>query len=210
MAETVWSFCPIVRDEVLSLYEHVVVGGVGRLEQFERRILWLRESEAEVTLYHKGLNIDRQCTLMDYGLLSSLERAIQGEVPTVAKRLRIERGDALTVDVDVVIFEDPVMIDESPDGQKHNAKWDRKQYIAVPRDKWYTSDQRIDPTCDWSGYPRLMRREVAKVEGIYSTGKHPIGKIPKDVTKWIFEQRAEATRLAEALRDKAAAVTGGV
>ena len=50
--DTMRSLCPVVRDEVMKLFDRVEVNGKTMFIPFERRILWIRESEAKIMWRH--------------------------------------------------------------------------------------------------------------------------------------------------------------
>jgi hypothetical protein len=181
----------------MKLWEEVRVGGSRKLIPFERRILWIRESSTELTLVHRGAEIDRLATFNDwYGFLTSLENG--SEAKSFAKKYKIQSGDVLQISACCTITDTPHLPDESPDGLKWNETAQRKKYIALERDKhdWKTSDVPAGEYAFGDGqyYPRLESIEVAKLEGVL------LPPLPASAKRWIEKQR-EAAHKCQTMKD---------
>jgi hypothetical protein len=184
------SGCPIVRDEVLTLYERVEVMREQKFFPFEQRILWLRESEAKVTLSHRGVHIDDVQTLNDWsGYLTSIETAIK-DTAKLAKHYKIKRGDALSIDIALKITDLPVVLDTSLEGERWNKDSWRKRYKCVP--SYYNGGKWWWLSADPDDNRRLETVEVDSLPRMYTTARHYIGKMPASVASWIEKARALA------------------
>jgi hypothetical protein len=195
---TFYTFCPVVRAETMNLFDLVTVGGRERYVPFEKRILWVRESFADVRVRHRSRTVTEVASLFDYrGYLTCLETAIEREVAEWHERLEMQHGDTLRIDVDLRIEEVPLLADTSREGIEHNARWDRKQYLAVPNEFptwWFLSDK----SGEGGGYPpRLERKQTALCAGLYTTARHQPGVIPPEIKHLIATLRAEAAADAE-------------
>lgn len=189
MREIVYSTCPVVRADDMTLFERVEVGGTQRFIPFDRRVLWLRQSEAPIVLRHRGRVIREESEFNDfYGYLTSVEAAIK-DVWRMAKGWAIQAGDALSVDIDVTIYHSPVLPDNSQEAKTENATTCRKQYRAVGKD-WFMS---AAPDED-GHHARLTRQVVVARSTVYST-VGGIGTIPPELAAWIAGERADAERL---------------
>lgn len=191
---TLRSSCPIVRAEVLSLFERVEVAGKYRMLPFENRILWLRQSEAKIVLrHHDGIEITTGATLNDwYGFLSSLKNGVTTEVAGIAQKLNIGKGDRLSVDVDLIITDTPVLPDESleakEDERRYKGQAYRKSYVNVPSyynggKYWHTSDV-FDK--DGALPPRLEAVTYLEREAMFSTARSGVCKdLPVELVEFI-------------------------
>lgn len=191
----VLSACPVVRDEVMRLWEEVKVGGERRLEAFERRVLWLRESSTEIFLHHRGVDVDKLVTFNDWdGFLTSLEAAF-GEAKKVRRKFRIKPGDELCVVARTTITDEPRLPALHPEAVRWNEGAQRKKYLYIERElRWLTSDQPAGEYAFGGGhyYPRL---ENVGIE-LRST---KVGTRMDAVTKrWIARRRECASALAAA------------
>lgn len=187
------SSCPVVRDGEMSLFERITVGGRERFEAFPQRVLWLRQSECEITLRHRGVKVDRICTINDWnGYLSSIYTSITHDSKIAAKKFKIRRNDALTIDIDLRITDQPALVDMSRDAEEWNRTSQRKKYLYPPTSNyggsvWYVSkDERLEPVL------------VDSITAIYSTGTDAIGKIPKRVMAFVTKARELAESVAKA------------
>jgi len=184
------SSCPVIRDELMTLWERVEVARETKLFPFQQRILWLRESEAKVGLWHRGIHVLDWSTLNDWnGYLTSLEAAVR-ETPGIAKRYKLKRGDALSINIELTIKDVPVLPDLSPNGVEWNRDAFRKRYNYVPSyynggKWWWLSDDPGDNR-------RLEPVAVDHLPNMYTTARHYIGKMPASVATWIEKARALA------------------
>ena len=185
MAETLCSACPVVRAGPMKLWQLVTVGGNLQMLPFEQEIWWLRESEATVSLRHRGVMVKELCTLCDrYGYLTSVEAAITDDAPKFAAQYELRPEDTLRVEVCVVVEDRPHL---PPTG---------RQDVADFFD-WYTADKPVNPGTRCHEYPRYPRLEAVKVgelKHVYTTADGT-GAVPTAVAKWIKAQRAEAESL---------------
>jgi hypothetical protein len=185
---------------MLTLYESIEVGGKRLMFPFQQRLLWLRESHCKIIIRHRAAEVVKVCELNDfYGFLASLRYAVTDEIPTKWNELCLDAKAELCVEADIRITETPVIPDETKEGVAHNAKWDRKQYLAIPswhngQKYWYTSD-RYPNNDEYASPPRLEAKTVIEKPSIYSTlGVFPedIGRAPPDLMLWVNEQREQA------------------
>lgn len=197
MPDTFHTLCPVVRREKMRLFERVEVANEYRFFPFDQEILWVRESSTKLTYMHKGVDITDGPSFNDFhGFLTSFTGAITDDIVSIGKSLGLEPTSDLYIQADVSIHDIPCIEDTSREGIAHNAKWDRKQYITVPsyyngKKWWFTSDQPIDPTDEYSRRPTLERVEVATQ--VYSTlGQKKLGVIPDVLQQWIDLQKAAA------------------
>lgn len=179
------SSCPIVRDELMTLWESVEAGGGTQLIQFQKRILWLRESETQIVLRWDGQDFKEKYTFNDwYGYLTSLEGAIGYDI-------------AKAVEADVKIKDIPVLEDDTREGKEWNArKGLKRQYRLIycghpDYRQWFTSDKRGEG--QYAGRPILEEKTVLECKGIY-TSRNP--KSAEDAARFIAGQRAQAKTVA--------------
>jgi hypothetical protein len=198
--ETTRTRCPIVRAEERTLYQRIEVAGQYQFVSFRKKILWLRESESQIMIRHEGILIDDGSTTSDwYGYLTSVEGAF-ADIQKMAPKLRITPDDKLTLDIDLRIYEDPVLEPTSPDDIKNNLDPTKmKTWGQTPSrgsaGLWFTSDQRTDPTEEWSPYPVLDRIHFLPRSTVYRT-KMGLDRLPEDLRRAIEFQRQAATVLA--------------
>lgn len=178
---------PVVRTETLRLFEFVEAGGTRQLFPFEREIVWVRESETKIMLRLDAFDVDESSTFTDfYGFLTSLTGAITDDVKRMAKSWKLKQGERFAVELDTVITDKPLLPCNEPPFAG------RKAYRTLYGKRWLTSDVPVKVWDDGlKEYATLKEIEVANVKAIYSTRRHPIGVIPKDVAAWIAEQKAK-------------------
>lgn len=192
------SLCHVVRDATMTLFDRVEVGGVTTMLPFQRRVLWLRESEANIVLRWDGKHeVDGIATLCDYyGYLRSVEAAVTEYAATHAKAYKLTKADRLSVDVDVTITEIPVLEDTSQeakdDAERYQGKNYRKSYNRVPtgydnKGPWYTSDNSVDGM-----WPRLKPVVYFEKQSFYTTLRSDVGAVPAKLSAWIAEERRKA------------------
>lgn len=187
MSDVVHANGPVVRTETLKLFEFVEAGGTHQLIQFEREIVWIRESTTQVMLRLDSFDVDESSTFTDfYGFLTSLTGAITDDVKRMANHWKLKQGERFAVELDTVITDLPLL----PCNEKPFAG--RTAYRSLYGKRWLTSDV---PAKVWEDgikeYASLKEIEVANVKAIYSTRRHPIGVIPEDVAAWVAEQKAK-------------------
>ncbi|HUU95958.1 MAG TPA: hypothetical protein VM487_09460 [Phycisphaerae bacterium] len=119
----------------MKLWQLVTVGGNLQMLPFEQEIWWLRESEATVSLRHRGVMVKELCTLCDrYGYLTSVEAAITDDAPKFAAQYELRPEDTLRVEVCVVVEDRPHL---PPTGRQNVAdffdpdEW-HKRYKRIP------------------------------------------------------------------------------
>lgn len=176
------SMCPVVRDEVLHLFERVEVGGKERFLPFDQRVLWIRKSETQIVLRWDGQTLDEKSTLNDfYGYLD----------------LRI-------TDTAVLECTDS---EAREDAERYKGQQYRKKYWATPsyhngKKWWYTSetpdppppgaDPRTEPLFD--RYPRFEAESVYhEQQAAWSSKRFPVAAIlPVEIADWIAAERRKA------------------
>lgn len=193
MPEVTHSSCPVVKEEDVTLYERVEVGGKCRFFPFQQKIVWVREAETVMRLMHGDVEVKELGTLTDfYGFLSSLKTAVTVDAPRIAKAYLITAKTMLTIRVDVTISDIPLMHDESEEGRRWNADAKRKQYI-VPRSRdgrsWYTSDKPVKDEA-FASYPTLESVKMVEEKGIYLASRDGIlMKLLPRMEKWVKAQQ---------------------
>lgn len=200
MSDKFWSVCPVVHRGPMRLWQQANVGGEWRLIPFEREVLWLRQSEAEIVLRHGGREVDTRATLNDfYGFLTSLEWAVTDDVPGLADHYGVTADTLLSVDVDVTVSDVPCLADTSAEGAETFQRTGRATYVSVPDEggkRWYLSDK---PAEGEDALPALKSQVVAERKPVYTTrGKTALGQIPADLAAWIAEQRNAAAGKGDA------------
>lgn len=186
VAMQVLSCCPVVRKETMKLWIEIDVPGRRELVQFEREILWIRESSTELRLIHRGAEIAHAGSYNDFcGFLTSLENR---EGKDCFRRYKLKPGDTLQLVAACTITDTPHLEDKSPDAIEWNKEAQRKKYQAIGRDKWWFVSNEPAGKNAFGGpwYPRLEEIEVAKLENIV------LGPgLPEVARKWVNEQRAK-------------------
>jgi len=163
---------PVVKRETLTLYQSALVGGKERYVDFQQEILWVRKSESQIFLTHRGAIVDGLSTYNDfYGFMASPISAL-GEVESRRKLLHIEIGDVLCLEVRTKVADQPLIADDTKDGREWNATADRKKYFQADRE-WLTKPG-FDPKF---GYWRLEAAVVVESELVYTTADGDEGKI---------------------------------
>lgn len=184
---------PIVKREHAELFDEAWVGGRYVKVPFERDIVWIRTSRATVLLRHKGNEVRELIALHDihFYFLTAPRTAIRTDVWRAVRDYGIEPGDALTVDVDIVVSDEPLC--EIP--PKHPAyeppKEDRATAYFEPRydHRWRRR----------SNEERVVAVTVHEEQAVWSSARHlsvPEGVIPADVEKVLAELERAAAELA--------------
>jgi len=199
--ESITTSCPIIRDEVMALFERVEVNGSTQFIPFEQRILWLRQSETKVTLEHRGVQVKEVCDLNDYyGYLSSILSVPKDEGERLATALKLDASTDLVASASVQIKDTPVLIELSNDafGSEYRGKKGYRQtYRQVPsyyngKKWWYTSDQLKDADDKYSNRPVLESVIVLEVDSIW-TNRDGVGEVPRKLQDWVDAQKAAIT-----------------
>jgi len=181
----IYSRCPVIRTERMTLWQQVQVAGATRMISFEREIIWLRESETEMVLEHRGEHVAGLCTLGDHGgFMTSLEIAVR-ESKRFREQYKIEPGDSLQITAIVIVKDRPVAADTSDEAANWNAGHEVKQYRYVEKD-WFTSEHFSKET----GWSRLEPVEVDSLRLNITDGK--LGR----AAKWIAKMREKAAAVA--------------
>lgn len=162
----IYSRGPVIRTERLTLWEQVQVAGATRMISFDRDIVWLRQSETQMVLEHRGAEVASLCTLSDfYGFLSCLEHSCK-EAKRFREQYKIKSGDALKIMALTTVADRPVVADTSDEAVNRNATSEVKQYRWVDRD-WFTSEHFSKET----GWSRLEPVEVDSLRVDVTDGK---------------------------------------
>lgn len=169
MSET-FSTCPVVRTELMKLFERVTFGGDVRLLEFEKEILWLRESNTMVELWWDDTIISAHGTLNDwYGFLSSATTAVDEITANLVHKLKLEQSDRLAVVSTVLIMDTPVLRATSQEAIAWNLRAQRKKYLSIYGQPWFTSDKTENADGVFVGLPSLKPIAVPNGKFIYST-----------------------------------------
>jgi hypothetical protein len=107
------SRCPIVKKESRRFVQRInlVNVPVPAMIEFDSEILWLKESESKISLWHNEIHIQDRGIYSDYyGLLSSVEKAIQDAIE-LKKALKIDDNSSLEIRVECKVDLIPVLKD---------------------------------------------------------------------------------------------------
>lgn len=137
MDHHIQSRCPIVREEDLQLCQIVSVGGMRQAIPFASRLLWLRESSAQLEYTHGGKMLVQGSTFSDfYGYLTSVDNAVE-EAKGRCRALSITMESSLVLTIVLTITEKAVIRPETP-----VIEYGRTKHTRV-KDGWmrYVPDQ---------------------------------------------------------------------
>ena len=164
--QTFLSGGPVVGREKVKFLEEVVVAGERREIEFEREVLWLRESEARLTMRHGGERLDagfhgRTYTDFWYGADDAKARCA---------RLKVTRESSLEVLVEGRVYDRPVLFSKSP----REEGW-QPEYAYLPgewrlptwEEEFLDANPDAGPTNRW--HPRLEEREVRPWTRLWSS-----------------------------------------
>ncbi len=122
------SGCPIVREEELQLCEIVHIGGTHQAVPFPAKVMYLRESEAQILYVHGGKLVKEGPTYNDfYGYLTCLDGAIE-EAERLSNAYSVNRESTLEIMVYLTITDKPVTRTEPP-----KIEYGRTEYFSINR-----------------------------------------------------------------------------
>lgn len=148
---TFYSSSPEVRRTRETFVQYADIGGIRQRCEFEREIVWLRESRAQLTLMHFDKEVKDVCSMNDYyGYLNAI-RPEPSELAPILDRYSITNNTDLVLIVVATIVETPVV--ETPEiaTANRNKPADRKSQWANVPDDW-RKEAVIDGEKTW---PRL-------------------------------------------------------
>jgi hypothetical protein len=105
-----YSLCPIVRRETLKLTHPATVPGMGPVTiPCDKEIVWVRESESQIVLRHKGHDVKEDSTYSDfYGFTTSFEGAV-GAARKLARELEVDSHSTLSVEIVFSVYDVPAL-----------------------------------------------------------------------------------------------------
>lgn len=161
-----YSSCPVARRTSETFVEWTSIGGERRRFEFERPVVWLQQSEADVRFVHGGEELKRGSTHNDfYGYLTAAE-GLQGSARQVAKTYGVTEESSLVIEIVTRVFLSPVIETEETKQYNLTKPRDQKsQWAYIPED-WRKEVQDGGETI----WPRLENVELAE-EVVWST-KH--------------------------------------
>ena len=156
MNNTFYSSCPEVRRTRETFVQYANIGGTRQRCEFEREIVWLRESRAQLKLIHCEKEVADVGTMTDYyGYLTAI-RPEGLALETILERYSITRNTDLVLIVVATIAETPVV--ETPEiaTANRNKPADRKSQWANVPDDW-RKEAVIDGEKVWPRLEEIVR-----------------------------------------------------
>lgn len=133
-----------------------MIGGVQQRHEFQREVVWLRESEARLQLVHRGCEVKELSTFNDFYGYHSAIKPEKSELDSICRTYAINSSTQLALIVVATVFEHPVV--ETPEVAKANREKQpnrKHQWVTVP-DDWRNEVEIVgDKT-----WPRLERIEL--------------------------------------------------
>lgn len=129
--------CPVKETSQETFFQWVTVGGERQRATFERMVLWLQESEANVALFHEGVLIEHLATFNDhYGYLTSCSADVgHVDLATWAESYKIKRSSTLELRMTCTVFLRPAIeTEECAEFNRANKGKVMPKYATVPDD----------------------------------------------------------------------------
>jgi hypothetical protein len=153
-----YSSCPVVRRSTETFVETAFVGGAQRRFEFEREILWLQESEANLRFVHGGVELMHSGSHTDYYGYLSAARNVVDDAECALKKYGVTAESSLVIEVVTRVYQRPVI--EPDEAKQHNrskAANRKAQWADVPDD--WRKEVQVDGEIL---HPRLPRHEVSE------------------------------------------------
>lgn len=175
MDNIVFSAAPVVAREKARLVRRVpgATPVEDRLELFEEELVWLRETEASLTLLHRGVEVKSLAAFNDYyGFLRSVDAALEA-IPGFCGHYRITPDSELALQLDLIVTDSCVL------PALGKAAWGGKRaYRALPACPtwWRATPEILD---QWAGTALEQRGELLAGLQVISHGavgvaSHPV------------------------------------
>lgn len=152
----------IVDRVPMQFFQHVTVGGVRELAEFEKDIVWLARSEATWAYMHGGHVLKEGSTYNDfYGYLTSVTHSI-ADLPSLAEKYSITTESSLSLELRAKVFLRAYQ--ENDECAEWNATaTERKmkfKFLTVPSD--YCVPHIVGDDNDRKSYQSLSSLEVTR------------------------------------------------
>lgn len=131
------SSCPVVREGITDCMQRVLVGtNKIAFVPFLENILWLRESETQISYWHGGKVLKEGSTFSDYyGYFSSLKHAVE-EATQNKESYEVDENSSLEIRVYCVIEETPVTYTPNDNDLGRNKAYNR----ILHEQFWFKND----------------------------------------------------------------------
>jgi hypothetical protein len=125
----------VVKKSNESFFQKVEVGGISRMEEFKKEIIWILETQSQIVFFHGDKPLKEATTFNDYyGLYTSIEQAVR-EAEELAKNYQVTRYSSLEIKVMSKAFLRPAQeTEETRNYNNQKANNYKLEFMSIPGD----------------------------------------------------------------------------